>query len=147
MLQGKNILIADSDSANAVISRILVERWGARARCVATGQEALELALTGNFDLLVTEMLLAGLSGADLIRAIREEPDPVGCMAILVLHAGPVPPGERCLLEVEADDCLPKPFDFQAFGAKASAALDRAALRCDDEEGNSRLRANGWQGE
>jgi two-component system cell cycle sensor histidine kinase/response regulator CckA len=96
---GRHILVAEDDAmVRLVIERLLAEQ-GHLVRTASHGGEALELALAGPVDLLVTDVRMPGLDGWELSRALRERwPDlPVvfisGFDVELTRSTGPREPG------------------------------------------------------
>src|SRR5258708_11270391 len=107
----------------------------------ADGQEALKRTETGRFDLLVLDVMLPGLDGVSLCRAVRR-----GSMnrdvPILMLTARSQESDKVIGLESGADDYLTKPFGVRELVARARALLRRPRKRAsaagaaegDDEE-------------
>src|SRR5258706_570673 len=90
----------------------------------ADGQEALKRTETGRFDLLVLDVMLPGLDGVSLCRAVRR-----GSMnrdvPILMLTARSQESDKVIGLESGADDYLTKPFGVRELVARARALLRR----------------------
>jgi DNA-binding response OmpR family regulator len=90
----------------------------------ADGQEALKRTETGRFDLLVLDVMLPGLDGVSLCRAVRR-----GSMnrdvPILMLTARSQEADKVIGLESGADDYLTKPFGVRELVARARALLRR----------------------
>ena len=106
----------------------------------ADGQEALKRAETERFDLLVLDVMLPGLDGVSLCRAVRR-----GRMnrdvPILMLTARSQESDKVIGLESGADDYLTKPFGVRELVARARALLRRprkpasaAAASAEDDE-------------
>jgi PAS domain S-box-containing protein len=70
----KNVLAVDDDEVMALMVTTLLERAGYRVTCVSDAQQALEAMRTrpDSFDLVVTDLNLAGRSGLDLARDIAQ---------------------------------------------------------------------------
>jgi signal transduction histidine kinase len=60
-------------------------------------------------DLVVTDEMMPGMSGGDLLRAIREEPE-LSMVPVVFVTARSDPESRLALLEAGADDLLVKPF-------------------------------------
>jgi two-component system response regulator HydG len=71
-----SILVVDDDDANrAVLERILV-REGYQVRHAASGREAIEALRATPTDLVLTDLKMPGMTGIDLLRAVRTlDPD------------------------------------------------------------------------
>ena len=64
------LLVEDEEPVRKVVERILLER-GHEVVAVESGQEALELLLGSGFDLLLTDVVMPGMSGRALVEAAR----------------------------------------------------------------------------
>jgi len=88
------------------------------------GEEALKLARTRHFDLIILDVMLPGLDGVTVCRAIRrdsENPD----VPILMLTARREESDKVVGLESGADDYLTKPFGVRELVARVRALLRR----------------------
>lgn len=70
----RTVLVVDDEPALRRIAGRLLERAGFRIVAAASAEEALRVLASGEFDVdvLVTDLAMPGLSGADLARAVRE---------------------------------------------------------------------------
>jgi two-component system alkaline phosphatase synthesis response regulator PhoP len=88
------------------------------------GEEALKLARSRHFDLVVLDVMLPGLDGVTVCRAIRREsenPD----VPVLMLTARREESDKVVGLESGADDYLTKPFGVRELVARVRALLRR----------------------
>jgi signal transduction histidine kinase len=87
-LAGLNCMVVDDDPAILDGSRALLEQWGCRVECIATGAEAIARLGTGDlrFDAVLCDLQLAGDGdGMDVIAAAKRlQPD---ALAVLVSGA------------------------------------------------------------
>ena len=90
-----------------------------------TGDEALRLARAERFDLIVLDLMLPGLDGVTVCRAIRRD-SPNAATPILMLTARSEESDKVIGLESGADDYLTKPFGVRELVARARALLRRA---------------------
>src|SRR4051795_9032408 len=88
------------------------------------GAEALQMARTERFDLIVLDVMLPGLDGVTVCRAIRREPH-LKDVPILMLTARREESDKVNGLESGADDYLTKPFGVREFVARVRALLRR----------------------
>jgi len=88
------------------------------------GAEALQVARTERFDLIVLDVMLPGLDGVTVCRAIRREPH-LKDVPILMLTARREESDKVNGLESGADDYLTKPFGVREFVARVRALLRR----------------------
>ncbi len=88
------------------------------------GARALEVAQSTPFDLIVLDVMLPGLDGITLCRAIRSDGPNAGT-AILMLTAREAESDKVLGLESGADDYLTKPFGVRELVARVAAILRR----------------------
>jgi DNA-binding response OmpR family regulator len=90
----------------------------------ATGTAALALVEQGPWDAIILDVLLPGLTGVDVCRAIRARGDRV---PILMLTALDAVEHRIAGLDAGADDYLTKPFDFGELLARLRALTRRSS--------------------
>jgi two-component system OmpR family response regulator/two-component system alkaline phosphatase synthesis response regulator PhoP len=88
------------------------------------GTEGLQLARTEPFDLIILDVMLPGLDGVTVCRAIRREPH-LKDVPILMLTARREESDKVNGLESGADDYLTKPFGIRELVARVRALLRR----------------------
>lgn len=131
--RGSVLLVDDDESLRRVAEYQLAEA-GHRVVAKASGPEALEASRTERFDLLLTDFLMPGMTGLELLdrmRAARPEVVPL----VITAH-GDVATAVRAM-QAGAFDFLEKPFTKERLLVAVEKALEYARLR--DE--NRRLRA------
>jgi DNA-binding NtrC family response regulator len=79
------ILIVDDEAAQRSSIAKMIERWGFQADSAAEGEEALRKLKESSFDAMVTDLMMPGMDGEELLRRIREEG--AGSPATIVLTA------------------------------------------------------------
>ena len=94
---------------------------------LANGQDALARAERERFDLLVLDLMIPGLDGVALCRAVRRG-GPNHDVPILMLTARREESDKVVGLESGADDYLTKPFGVRELVARARALLRRPRL-------------------
>ncbi|MBI2218370.1 MAG: response regulator [Candidatus Rokubacteria bacterium] len=122
------VLVVDD---NASVLRFLAAAFGANACLVSqasTAEQALELLRGERFDLVVSDIKMPGLSGLDLLRAVKGRQP--GTPVVLITGA-PSVSSAVFGLRYGAYDYLPKPFSVK----EIQELLHR--LRCDQREGRS----------
>ena len=91
----------------------------------ADGVDGLHLALTGDYDLVILDVMLPGTDGRQVLRALRrEKPTPV-----MFLTARDELEDRVGGLELGADDYLVKPFAFAELLARVRTVLRRGVPR------------------
>lgn len=115
------LLVDDEERMIAALSRGLMAE-GFVVETAATGPDGLRLAQLGDFDAVVLDLMLPGLSGYEVVRRLRAGGNWV---PVLMLSAKD---GEHDLadaLDDGADDYLTKPFSFVVLLARLRALLRR----------------------
>ncbi|HEX3583288.1 MAG TPA: response regulator [Thermoanaerobaculia bacterium] len=105
------ILVVDDDAPIIVLMRSILREFGYEARTATSGAAAIEAARAEAPDLVLLDKNMPGMSGGEVIRALRTE---VGLQSvpILLLTGDPVAPQE--IAELGANGTVQKPFDLQA---------------------------------
>ena len=98
------------------------------------GQEALDKARAGQPDLVVLDLMLPGVDGLDVCRALRRERD----VPIIMLTARDSEIDRVVGLELGADDYVVKPFSVRELMARVKNVLRRAAPRPPEVLGEAR---------
>lgn len=121
-----SILIAeDEDRISAFVEKGL-KAAGYATRIAATGPEALELALSDEFDLMVLDIGLPGMDGFEVLRNIRGQGV---TMPVIVLTARGGGADTVAGLEGGADDYMAKPFRFDELLARIRLRMQSAPDR------------------
>ncbi len=89
----------------------------------ADGESGLEVGRSGNFDLVVLDVMLPKLDGLTVCRLLRRE----SRVPIVLLTARGTEADKIIGLETGADDYIVKPFSLGEFLARVRAALRRGA--------------------
>jgi signal transduction histidine kinase/DNA-binding response OmpR family regulator len=124
---GARILLADDNrDMREYVERILSERWTVEA--VPDGKQALERARRHPPDLVLSDVMMPGLDGFQLLKALRAEAATAAVPVILLsARAGEESTEEG--LRAGADDYLVKPFSSRELVARVSARLEIDRLR------------------
>lgn len=118
------LLVEDEEKVSRFIVRGLTAE-GFAVDGAADGPKALELATTYNYDLIILDLMLPGLSGTEVLRQVRRIDHRV---PILMLTARDAVADKVEHLEAGADDYLTKPFAFAELIARAKALLRRGSV-------------------
>ncbi|NOT45033.1 MAG: response regulator transcription factor [Acidobacteria bacterium] len=120
-----HILVAedDTDIANLILHYLQKAGWTTHA--VVAGDEALAYARSHPVDLAVLDVMLPGLSGLEICRALRADPARAS-LPIIVLTARGEEPDRIMGLELGADDYMTKPFSPNELVARIKALMRRA---------------------
>jgi two-component system response regulator CpxR len=123
MSEKGNILIVDDDESlgDMVAEFLSAEGWSIQ---VATdGESGLKQATHCGPDAVVLDVMLPGMSGFDVLRALRLK----SLVPVIMLTARGDETDRIVGLELGADDYLPKPFNPRELAARLRAILRRAS--------------------
>lgn len=134
--QPASILFADDNAdMREYVSRLLQSRYSVKT--VADGRAALAAIKESPPDLVLTDVMMPGIDGFELLQALRADPE-TRTLPVILLSARA---GEEAKIEgmqVGADDYLIKPFSARELLARVAAHLEMARLR---REAEARVRA------
>ena len=107
-LDGRTILVVDDGETNRKLIRLVLSRAGANVRLAENGLEALTIARTEDFDLILMDMQMPLMDGYTAATHLRSE----GCLEPIVALTANAMRGdaERCL-EAGCSDYLTKPIN------------------------------------
>ena len=80
------------------------------------------MALSGQFDLIITDIMLPYISGDEILRKLRQKSD----VPVIVISAKDMVSTKIDLLKMGADDYITKPFDLGEVVARVETALRRS---------------------
>ncbi len=104
------VLAADDHSANLVVVQRLLQKAGHRASCVTSGDAVLDAVEASDFDAIIMDLHMPGVSGLDLMRQMRVMQSGGGKRTpIIVLSADVTPDAIRRCQQAGAFAFLPKP--------------------------------------
>ena len=125
------VLIVDDDiELCGLVSEYLAPE-GFRVESVHDGETGLQRAQSGNYLMVILDVMLPGMSGFDVLRRVRA----TSRIPVLLLTARGEDVDRIVGLEIGADDYLPKPFNPRELVARIRAVLRRMGS---DRRGNVR---------
>jgi DNA-binding response OmpR family regulator len=121
------VLIVEDEQDIAGLIKHTLERGGeADAEIVNSGDAALKAAVDRPPDLIILDLNLPVVSGAEVCRILRSRPD-VPPVPIIMLTARTSEDDRVAGLEQGADDYVTKPFSLRELSARVRAVLRRGA--------------------
>jgi two-component system response regulator RegX3 len=118
------ILLVDDDPGVLDVVAFMLRREGFDVDEERDGNAALEQARTNAYDIVILDVMLPGMSGTDVCRALRSESD----VPILMLTARDAEIDRVLGLELGADDYVTKPFSTAELLSRVRAILRRREL-------------------
>lgn len=120
----KRILVVDDEPDIRALVAYHLMRDGYEVFIAADGAQALETARKEHPDVIVLDLLLPGMSGYDVLRALRGE-EATRDTGVIVLTARSEQPERIKGLTLGADDYLTKPFSPAELGLRIAGLLRR----------------------
>jgi DNA-binding response OmpR family regulator len=120
-----SLLIVDDDIELCALLKERLAEDGFDLRAVHNGADGLELAATGEFSLVILDVMLPRMGGMDVLKQLRAR----SSVPVLMLTARGDDVDRIIGLEVGADDYLPKPFNPRELVARIKAILRRMEER------------------
>lgn len=117
----ETILVVDDEQKILRLARDYLETGGYQVKTAADGKTALAIARRDKPDLVVLDLMLPGMDGWDVCRALRRESD----IPIIMLTARAEEADQLVGLELGADDYVTKPFSPRLLVARVRAVLRR----------------------
>ena len=127
---GKTILVVEDEKAIADILIFNLQREGYQTLEANDGQEGLRLALEGEPDLILLDVMLPGIDGFEVCRQVRKTSQ----VPILMLTAREEEADKVLGLELGADDYITKPFSMRELMARVKANIRRVSVQQVAEE-------------
>lgn len=116
-----NILVVEDDEdINGLLCNIL-KKEGYNLRSAYSGTEAKMCVEHYDYDLIILDLMLPGVTGEELIDEIRK----IKNMPIIVISAKTTQEDKINVLKLGADDFISKPFDINEVIARVQAQLRR----------------------
>jgi two-component system KDP operon response regulator KdpE len=125
---GERILVVDDEIQITRVLRASLSAQRYDVRTVNDPEEAVRVFEDWNPDLVITDLMMPGMSGVELCRAIRRQ----ASIPILVLSVRDQEHTKVEALDAGADDYVTKPFSIQELLARVRAHLRRAPERVGD---------------
>ncbi|HKX30304.1 MAG TPA: response regulator transcription factor [Blastocatellia bacterium] len=116
------VLIIDDDVELCELLKEFLSSEGFATDSVHDGEAGVTAATTGDYELMVLDVMLPRLSGFEVLRRIRQG----GPWPVLMLTARGEDVDRIVGLELGADDYLPKPFNPRELVARIRAILRRS---------------------
>ncbi len=116
-----NVLLVEDDRKLAGLTRQYLENHQVSVTVAQDGGRGLRLALSGDFDVVLLDLMLPGMDGMDVCRRLRMEKN----VPVIMITARGEEADRVMGLELGADDYLPKPFSPRELLARIRAVVRR----------------------
>ena len=117
----KKILIIEDESNISDFVKMELEYEGYEAEISEDGKEGLIKALREDYDLIVLDLMLPGISGLEVCRRLKKEKD----IPVIMLSAKDSVMDKVAGLQIGADDYIAKPFAIEELIARIQVIFRR----------------------
>ena len=117
----KKILIIEDESNISDFIKMELEYEGYEAEISEDGKEGLIKALREDYDLIVLDLMLPGISGLEVCRRLKKEKD----IPVIMLSAKDSVMDKVAGLQIGADDYIAKPFAIEELIARIQVIFRR----------------------
>jgi DNA-binding response OmpR family regulator len=122
-MMADKVLIVDDDKSVIDILYKVIRSNGIEADLAHSGEEALVMAGSSSYDLILLDINMHGIDGFEVIRTLRER----GYTTPIIVVSGRKEDYDMIFgLDIGADDYITKPFNPVTLGAKVKAMLRRS---------------------
>lgn len=123
-MKTKILVIEDEIDISELVAYNL-KKEGFPADSIDNGEEALKKIQSGEYNLIILDLMLPGISGIELCRILKNDPQ-TSLIPIIMLTAKGEEIDKVIGLEMGADDYITKPFSPRELIARVRAVLRRA---------------------
>jgi DNA-binding response OmpR family regulator len=127
------ILVVDDEKLLVKGIKFNLETEGYQVDAAYDGEEAVELARNGNYDLIILDVMMPKLDGLEACMRIRE----FSTVPVIMLTARSEDTDKIIGFEYGADDYVTKPFNIIELKARVRALLRRSSLASQSSSGES----------
>ncbi len=118
-------LVVEDDEIIRDLVTYKLERMGLEVSCAEDGEDGLDQARAGNFDLLLLDLMMPRMSGIDVCRTLRADGDTTP----IIMMTGKVLEGDiEAGFAAGADDYMTKPISIVELGSRVSRQLRRPSV-------------------
>jgi len=111
-MRALDVLLTDDSDVNRMVIKAVLEKQGHRIVEAIDGAQALELARTRSFDVVLMDIQMPVMDGVTAVQKIRELPAPLGRVAIFAVTADILSERREAYLRNGFDKVLAKPVDW-----------------------------------
>ncbi|HZZ59416.1 MAG TPA: response regulator [Opitutaceae bacterium] len=122
------VLLAEDNSVNQKVAMGLLMRLGYRAELASNGREAVERALTGEFDLILMDLQMPEMDGLQASREIRKRLPRGQQPKIIALTANAMQGDRELCLSAGMDDYVAKPVKLPEVAAAIRRQFPKVAV-------------------
>jgi len=125
--RGIHVLVVDDNATNRMVAEGLCEMFDCTSECAEDGEEAVEAARNGRFDLILMDIKMPRMDGMEATRIIRAMPGAAGQVPIIALTANADPDDAKAYLACGMVSVVEKPIKPERLLEAMNAALEPPA--------------------
>ncbi len=110
-LRGAKVLVAEDNGINQQVAREILENAGVVVSLANNGEEAVDMAVHGNYDLILMDIQMPVMDGLAATEIIRRLSSPVRTVPIIAMTAHAMTGDRERSLAAGMDDHITKPID------------------------------------
>ena len=129
----QKILVIEDEEYIQELLQYNLERNGYEIQIEGDGKTGMEKALSGEFDLILLDLMLPNVNGIEICQAIRRNKKTINT-PVIMLTAKAEELDKVLGLEIGADDYVTKPFSIRELVARVKALLRRTSPIVLDKE-------------
>jgi len=131
------ILVAEDHETNRAVIKLFLEHVGLEAHFVADGEQAVDAAEAGGWDVILMDVQMPVMDGLEAVRLIREREARQGAarVPVIALTANVLPHHVEEYLSSGMDGFVPKPLELQALVTALGEALEPPRSQAAPERG------------
>ncbi len=130
MKTNAQILLIDDEPKSSRILLSLLSQDGYRVKNTQTGEEAFELLKKTKFDLIISDLLLPGVSGLDILKQVKVD-SPETSVILITGNASAETAVEA--MKEGALDYISKPFNLERLRIQVAKALEKNRLLSENQ--------------
>jgi CheY-like chemotaxis protein len=134
------VLVIDDDADLRGLLRVTLGKLGHEITLAARGEEGLQVAAVGDFDLIIVDLMMPDLDGYEVTRRLRADAR-TQSVPVLVLTARAQTADYDAAIEAGADSYLSKPYDPEILNRRVAELLKQAAAWRAGNAGSDRSNA------
>ncbi len=123
MGENKRVLIIEDDQEISKLLTVILTKSGMDSVVAYSGTEGILQLKNNNYDLILLDLMLPGMSGEELIKQVREE----SAIPIIVVSAKIDIEDKVHVLKMGADDYITKPFNQKEVIARVEVQLRKSS--------------------
>jgi adenylate cyclase len=122
------ILVVDDTASNRDLLLRRLRHEGHQVDAVEDGASALDLLVSKNFDLIVLDLMMPGMSGFEVLCRLKSSSRTRHIPVVMISALSELDATVRCI-EAGAEDFIPRPFNPVLLRARIGACLEKKWLR------------------